>query len=385
MNKNILWGIIGVCLIIILAALFINRVNPFILGVNKDSTKEDVKVGAALALTNYCSTWGEDELKSIELAVEEANLGGGINGRKIELVSEDTACSPKGTVNAVAKLIDANGVEIIIGPTWGDSFQGGFILSNNKKIPAVSPSAAMEALISNNAPIDYVFSTYFPQDDEISAIQDYMNKTGKKNIVIMHDQDPFGLVVMDIFKKGASSHDIKIIKEYIIPSNSSDFRTKIVELKALNPDGIYASFLEPKKKGAFLKQAHELGLNAQLFSSTDIQDNDILAQFGPVLDGVIYTYPKPTDRYANFEEKFVSKYSIKPSGPTVTNAYDATNMVIEALREHYKDGDELKTILERISVQGVTTDKIKFNDMHGLEKSEFQIKTIRDGKFIVVE
>ncbi|MDB5260018.1 MAG: Extracellular ligand-binding receptor [Candidatus Nomurabacteria bacterium] len=383
MTKNILLGFLSVVFIILLISFFLGQ-RPSILGAHKENG-DTVKVGGALALTNYCSSWGEDELKSITLAIEEANKSGGINGHPLELITEDTECSQKGTVNAVSKLIDSDKAEIIIGPTWSDTYQSGYPVINNNKIVSITPSAAIEAVIYGKLPIDYIFSTYFPQRKEVQAMESYMNQNNKRNIVIMHDQDPFGVILMSIFKDEADAHNIKVIKEYTLPTNYIDFRTEIAELKNMNIDGIYASFPNPEKKGKFLKQAHDLGLTVQLFSSADVQDAELVKQFSSTMNGVIYTYPEASGGYEEFKANFISKYGTEPSGPSVTNAYDATNVAINALRKHYENGIDIKTAVEKTNIPGVTVPNIQFNDIHGIKDSQFVIKTIKNGKFVEIK
>lgn len=374
MNKN-LW--IGLA---VLAALLI--VGYFLVSHRNSSTGETVKIGAALGLTGFCNTWGVDEQKAIQLAVDEANAKGGIAGREIELQIEDIQCDAKGAVSAVQKLINADHVEAVVGPTWGDSFQGADPILNENKIVAVSPSAAMEAIEFNKVPTDYIFSTWFPQRAEIEALQTEMQKRGVKKIILLHDEDAFGLVLMSLFTQGAAAHGIEVVKENSFPVGYNDFRTTIAQLKTVGTDAIFTSFMNPPTKGAFLKQAYEGGLKVQLFSTTDIQDPQILSDFGSVLDGVIYTSAVASGDNDTFTKNFTARFGAAPSGPSVTNAYDAAHVVIAALAEHYKNGTDMKKATESITIPGVTVKDIRFNPAHQITDVQFQIKTIKNGQFV---
>ncbi|MDO8564664.1 MAG: ABC transporter substrate-binding protein, partial [bacterium] len=107
---------------------------------------ETIKIGGAFGLSGICAEFGEGELRAVTLAIEEVNAAGGVNGKLLELITEDTQCENKTTVNAFQKLINVNRVSAIIGPTWGDSFQGGYAISQKAKVVSVSPSTAIEAL-----------------------------------------------------------------------------------------------------------------------------------------------------------------------------------------------------------------------------------------------
>jgi len=86
--------------------------------------EEMIKIGGAFAFTGFASGWGEVERNAISLAIEEINNAGGINGKHVKLIAEDTLSDGTKTVSAVQKLINVDGVKIIIGPTWLDTFGG---------------------------------------------------------------------------------------------------------------------------------------------------------------------------------------------------------------------------------------------------------------------
>src|SRR3989338_7541549 len=155
MQTKTIWAIIVIILVILGGWWLAQKPNT--------AAGETIKIGAALGLTGICAEFGEGELKATTLAVEEINAAGGINGKQLELISEDTQCDNKTTVSAFQKLINVDKVAAIIGPTWGDSFQGGYSFSQQAEIVSISPSTAIEALEISKQPVDYVFSTWFPQ------------------------------------------------------------------------------------------------------------------------------------------------------------------------------------------------------------------------------
>ncbi|TSC86969.1 MAG: branched-chain amino acid transport system substrate-binding protein [Parcubacteria group bacterium Gr01-1014_8] len=387
--KNVLvWGIGG--LVVISGLVFygtgISGGNPFTAAVGGLFTNSDtIRVGAALGLTGVCAQWGEGELQAVQLAVDETNTNGGIEGRQIELFVEDTQCDPKGAVSAMKKLTEVNSVEAIIGLTWGDSFQAGHFVNQEKQILAVAPSAAMEALLLNKIPITHTFSTWFPVQTQIDTLQAYMRKTGRTNIVVVHDQDPYGKMLATVFVSNAQKNELVIMSEEEFPIGFDDFRTTIIKLKNTKPDAVFGAFQSPDLKAKFLKQSHELGLKVQLFSSEDIQDEGILKEFGSVMEGVIYTYPTASGNFEELFEKLKQKHGAVPAGASVANAYDATHVVIHALTEHYRNGTSLNGAVEGMAIPGTAVKEIRFNETHQITGTVFQVKTVRNGEFVVIE
>ena len=346
---------------------------------------ETIKIGAALGLTGICVEFGEGELRAATLAVEEINAAGGVNGKKLKLISEDTLCDNKTTVSAFQKLINIDKVVAIVGPTWGDSFQGGYPLLREKQIVSVSPSAAIEALEFNRQPLNFIFSTWFPQRKEVTALQEYARSRRLTKFVIVHDTDPFGAMMASLFKEEAEKQKISIVEEHEVAVDTQDFKTIIARIKAKKPEALFVSFLGSDSKAVFLKQARELGITQDTFSSADIQNPVLLSSFASVLEGVIYTYPKGTESFDAFAKKYEIKYGVEPQGPSASNAYDAVNILAAAMKKGGTNGAELERALLEISIPGVTFDTLKFSDKHQVAGGEFEIKTIKDGAFVTAQ
>lgn len=346
---------------------------------------ETIKIGAALGLTGICAEFGEGELHASTLAVEEINKVGGVNGKQIELISEDTQCENKTTVSAFQKLINIDRVVAIIGPTWGDSFQGGYPFAGEKKIIAISPSTAIEALEITKQPVGFIFSTWFPARLEIDALQKYAKEKGWKSIMVVHDQDPFGIMSAAVFKEQANGNGIQIVDEHEVAVETADFRTIIVKIKSKKFDAIFSSFITPESKAIFIQQTRQLGVSVPILSTAEIQNPMLLSSFSSVLEGVIYTYPKGATGYDVFAEKYKERFGVEPQGPSASNAYDAVNILVAAMKKTGTNGVDLKRELLSTELPGATYDVLQFSGKHQITGGEFKIKTIKNGQFVLVE
>lgn len=373
MKKELVFGGILILLVLGLGVLFSqNHQNSGV-----------IKIGAAVGLSGDCAEWGEGELKSYKLAIDEINARGGISGRAVDLQTEDTQCDPDGTFNAVQKLISIDKVEAILGPTWGDSFQAGFELSSKQGVVAVAPSAVLKALVDNQLSVEHIFSTWFPVESEMSALGAYMHQVGVKNIVLVHDNDPYGAIVAETFAQQSSAHGLEVLKDYRLPIDYGDYKTTIATIKSLKPDAVFVSFKTPAAQATFMKQAHELRLTARLFTSSQIEDASLLQNFASGMEGAVYAYPDVSGNYDGFKAKYVAKYQTEPQGPSASNAYDAAQILIFALGEKGLTGTDLTKALETTSLPGTVTKTLSFDQTHQLSNLTYQIKTIHDGQFVV--
>jgi len=122
-------------------------------GGDKEQVSE-IKIGGAFGLSGIAADWGEVERNGMILAIEEANS----KGDNIEFVVEDTKSTNKDTVAAVSKLINVDGVDILVGPTWSDSYGGASPFADQNSMIFVAPSASIAAM-KRDVDSENLFST----------------------------------------------------------------------------------------------------------------------------------------------------------------------------------------------------------------------------------
>ncbi len=150
MNKKLI-GAIVVVLISVLAVLVVTR---------RESSAESVRIGAILPLTGDAGSYGVGLERGMELALENVNEHGGINGRTLGVVVEDSQADPAKAVSAFNKLRTVDGVPMVI----GDMFSAGTLaiapIAERNKVVLLSPSASAVELTEAG---DYIFRIY-PSD-----------------------------------------------------------------------------------------------------------------------------------------------------------------------------------------------------------------------------
>jgi branched-chain amino acid transport system substrate-binding protein len=355
---------------------------------SKETNGAPVKIGTIFAQSGDAAYWGVDEQRVVEIAIEEANANGGINGTPIQLISEDAPAIGQisKAVSTVQKLVSVDHVNAILGPTWDDNAKAVAPLADQYKTVIISSSAS-----SGSEPTDYkfFFSTNLPEKSEIQRMVEYAQKKTYKKIVIIHTSDSFSSLYSKIFTEDASAVGMTVQKEISINEASpKDFRTYIALLKNTNPDAIYLVLDDEGPKCIFLKQAKELGLKAPILSSISTQSPDSLEKCGDLMGQVSYTYQKKDAGYESLLAKYRAKYNADPSGPAITEAYDAANILITQMRAGNTSGDALQQgILGMKNFSGTTGEGMNFDSTGHLilPTSDFNIKTVKNGQFVIVE
>ena len=344
------------------------------------------KVGAALALTGDAGEWGQGEQNVMKMMIDDFNANGGLDGKPIQLVIQDTRSTGEGTVNAVTKLINIDQVPVIIGPTWIDSYQGSAPIAEQAKVVELTPSAAMEAF-ENKQSLTYLFSTFWPQVPEANTVADYMASHGVKKLAIIDNLDPFNLKFIEELTNAVQSKGIVIVDKEQTPTTQNDYRTEILKIKQLKPDAVFIEINNVANLGPFSKEARELGLTAKIFSTADAQNEDAVSKFGTYMEGMTYPFPKEPSGtlYADFVKEYQAKYNGElPSTPSAITTYNAIKALLQVLQGGARTGTEIRDALYKVNVQGFGTSGVSFNNLGEITTADFDMKMIHNNQFVTI-
>ncbi len=355
--------ILGIVVLFIVGLTFIR---------GEQQQKETIKLGGAFGLTGFSSTWGEADKNGALLAIEEANTSGGIGGKQIELIVEDTQSDNAKTLSAVTKLIEVDRVNAIIGPTWLDSYGSASPLADEKNVVMISPSAAITA-VQGEKTFKNVFATWYRSDAELQQFPKYLFETNIKSIVIIVSNDSFWSDALNNLKKGALGNNVKILEEMKVDPESSDVRTIVTKAKQLIPDGIFFGFSTEQNLSAFLKQKQQFYPEAKLFTTESIEEFIGKQDFTEYLNKTRFIAPNILQ--TDFNERYQKRFKIT-TAYSASNSYDATNMIIEAMRQGNMPTGSIRNYLLNTEFDTVTFGKVRFDGIGGVMGGTFVVKEI---------
>lgn len=367
MNKKIIIGIIGAVILVAIIGLF-GRSSQ-----NNLSSSQPIKVGAALALTGDAASWGEESLKAAQLAIDEINDKGGINGKKFELVVEDMKSSSKDSVLAVSKLVNVDKVRAVM-ITWLDSYPGSeSVVPEN--IPLISQDAAIESV---NVPVNHsnVFSLWYRTSSKAEVTMSAVEDSQVKNIYIVLQHDPYYTKLAEFLKNEADKQGIQVVgQEFINPGDDS--RSIIAKIGSAKPDAVFFGSYDEKLSVDFLKRYYQQIKGPRLFGDEFIEQDLDNKNFNPEwLEGITYYVPADPDR--SFATKFNSRFGHMPKFSAQTT-YDTVFVIAEYLKDNPQD---LSSYMKNSNFNTLTYGKIKFDSIGGVVSNvpAIAVKIIRDGK-----
>jgi branched-chain amino acid transport system substrate-binding protein len=331
-----------------------------------------LRIGAALSLTGIFAPFGLGELNAIRMAIDEVNNRGGVGGRKVELVVEDCQSTGMGTVTAVSKLIEVNSFKSLLGPTFLDSFQGALPILNAKSVLVLAPSTCIPIIKKSDQDFPLVFSTFFDLEEEARFLLEYMAKRGHRRIVLLLDNDPFWQTVERIIDQNKGRLGIIVLESFDFGIGDSDFKPALIRTGSLNPDAVLYGFNSESGLLNFLKQRKQLYTRVPLYTFHDVDWYKQDKSFSGLLDKLLYVTPsKPA---SSFVEKYQKYYGQNPM-LNASCAYDAAQMLLQALAEGKDAPGQIAEYLQKTEFHTVTYGSTRFNAFGGIVNARFEVKS----------
>lgn len=338
-----------------------------------------LRLGAILPLTGTLANIGDGMKNAMLLAVREINGRGGINGKTLELVIEDSACNPSNGVAAATKLVSIDKVLAVAGPTCSGESLASVNVFNDNKVVALSPSATSPKLTSAG---DYWFRIAPSDSFQGSVAAKYArNKMGAKRAGIFYLNNDWGVGLKDSFKQTFTQLGGEISTEQSMMGDTTDVRTELTRIRALNSDLIYLACY-PKECSIALKQISDFGINISVLGADGSDDPQTLSSLGNAAEGLTITIAS-SDNSAEFSKSYKSLYG-KEAGAYTAQSYDAVRLLASALKSGATDGDSIKKYLYGVSYNG-TSGTIEFDSNGDLKTARYDLKKWTNGKFVLIE
>lgn len=194
-------------------------------------SSEPLKVGAVLPLSGAGAYFGVAGRKGIELAVEQINGDGGINGSPISVNFSDSQCSPLGAKQAAEKVI-ANGANAILGDECSSATLGMMPVLKNEKIPAVTPGSSALAITDPGNPWMFrIMPNEVMQGADLAS--NAAKKMNAKTAVILHENTDAGIGNAEVFKKFFEQDGGKVLDNIGFDRDVQDFTSIATRVAAL--------------------------------------------------------------------------------------------------------------------------------------------------------
>jgi branched-chain amino acid transport system substrate-binding protein len=356
----------------------------FLFGCNNSKKNQHVvKIGALLSLSGDIAEYGQRVKKGIDLAVEEINASNGVDGKKIEIIYEDTKGYPKDGVNGAQKLLSDKDIRLIIGPIASSVALAVEPLTTKNKVILFSPAASSPKLSG----ISSYFFRNWPSDVlEAAILAEYVKDTLKiDNVAILYVNNDYGIGLSNRFKQRLEELGGKILTIETYLQDAKDFRAQLAKIKSLNPSAIYLAGYHREMAYA-TKQIKEMGIKCQILGDADYGVQELLEITGNSSEGAIFSIPATdfNDSITSlFHQNFVKKYNTEPS-TFEANGYDAVYILKKSIEVVGYNTDSITNYISKIKnyhgAAGLQTYTID-----GDVIKPIAIKQVKNNQFITIQ
>ncbi len=295
---------------------------------------EGIPVGVYLSFTGSTATFGESTFKGIQLAVEEVNARGGVNGKKIELHKEDDRSDAQEARSAVTKLIQRDKVVAVIGEVASSRSLAAAPICQENRIPMISPSSTNPKVTQVG---DYIFRVCFidPFQGTVVATFAYQTLKARRAAVLTDVKNDYSVGLAQYFKETFTKLGGQIVAEKSYSEGDPDFRAQLTAIKAANPDVIFVPGYY-SEVGTIARQARELGITVPFLGGDGWDSPKLVEGAGNALEGSYFSNHYSHESTEPVVQEFVRKFKARYGGETpdalAALGYDAANILFDAMK-----------------------------------------------------
>jgi ABC-type branched-subunit amino acid transport system substrate-binding protein len=299
-------------------------------------TDKTIVFGQVAALTGPAQDLGQGMRQGILAAFDEANRGGGIFGRKLELKSRDDGYEPEKTIEATKAILDEDKVFALIGAVGTPTSKVSQPIATQAKVPFIGPFTGAEFLRNPyNRYVVNVRSSYF---EETEAWIEHLTKDlGISKIAILYQDDAFGLTGLEGVQRAMAKRNLTFVASGSFRRNTVAVKSALLDIMKAEPEAVVT--VAPYKPVAqFIKVAHQVQLNAVFLAISFVGSDSLAKELGKDGAGVIVSQvvPSPWDDslpvVASYQHALTAADATAKPGFVSLEGYVVGRLVVDALK-----------------------------------------------------
>ena len=304
-------------------------------------TDTEILVGTITDLSGVTAVQGVNNANAVRLAFDEVNEKGGINGRKIHYIVEDSQYQVPRAVQAMNKLLNSDGVFFTIEDGGTPMNNATFPMAIEKNVPKLLPLSAARSMYE---PFNRLkFSQYSSYVDQMRAgVKYFVEQRGKKAVCAMYQDTDFGKDVLAGAQLQTEAMGMKIVATTAHKPTDTDFTAAVAKLREANCDLIAMGTIV-RDSTLIIATVKKIGWNVDLLGQVASYDTAIAEAPGGVAEGFysmspsLYAYPDdPRPEIKAFTQKYKAKYGVDVNY-LGEMGYTSAQIAIEALRHAGRD------------------------------------------------
>jgi branched-chain amino acid transport system substrate-binding protein len=358
-------------------------------GFSSASSAENIKVGAILRLSQG-ATDGLPAKRGIEIAVKQINAKGGINGKNLVVIYEDSKDSDPTAVAAYQKLISIDKCQVIIGPMKSSEVLAVATGAQRDKIVIITPTGTSPKISQAG---EYIYRGCTTSEKQAEALTRYAKEKMKTtSVAILYSNEPYGKGCNDTFTKNFTALGIPVVISESFMVGDKEFSAQLSNIKAKKFDLLFIpGYLQETAQA--IKQARQIGIKAASMGVYGDMSPKYIELAGKAADGHINCseynkeYNTPTNMIFKKEyDKIVKTNANDPNNIMFAAiTYDMTRLIADAVAKKGNNADDIRAYLDTVKDFDGVTGKLSFDKEGDVNKQGVYLFKVEKGRYVKVE
>jgi branched-chain amino acid transport system substrate-binding protein len=295
----------------------------------------EVILGSSQPMSGTLAYMGKAVDEGMRTYFEMVNTSGGVNGRKIKLITYDDELKPAKSVANAKLLVERDNVLAMVGNIGHATNMSAYEYSSTKKVPTVGALSISD--LTSNPARDYLYVLPSPQSTETAAYIDHaVNQLKAKRVAILYQNDGWGKPAFEIASKQLEKYNLKPVEAQSFERFATDITSQVFKLKESNPD-VVVLYALGQEAVLFFRGAEKLGWKPVVFGAGGLNDPKFIELLGKSESKLfVASYYDPIDgnnpAIKDFNTLYTKLYpNSKPSSMALMG-YSSAAVMVEALR-----------------------------------------------------
>ncbi len=333
--------------------------------------EEVIKIGGIGVLSGDYALYGMAVKEGVDLCIKQVNEAGGLNGKKVEIIWEDTQGEAANAISAYYKVTEQDGVVAVIGGVLSGESKALAEVSAEDGVPQITPSATAYDVTTGRP---NVFRTCFLDPFQAKAVAQYMANEGVKKVAVLYDNaTEYSAGLYNSFKEKCAELGVDIVAAESAAYGDKDYKTQLTTIQNAAPEAVFLPYYGADA-AMILAQAKELGLDVKFYGADGIADIVDYVADKSLLTHLVYTDHFSTGAQSEtakqFVEAFQAEYGKMPTISFSATGYDAAVVLLSAMG---KVGTDKEAVVDAIKETNLTavSGSITFDEHNDPIKSTF--------------
>ena len=341
-----------------------------------------IKIGEYASLTGKEATFGTSSHQGTQLAIDEINAAGGVLGKQLVLITEDTQSKAGEPATVVRKLIFRDKVVALLGEVASSRSLEAAPVCQQNKIPMISPSSTNPKVTEIG---DFIFRVCFIDPFQGTVMANFTaNTLNAKRVAIFTDvKSDYSKGLAKFFKERHLANGGTIVVEQDYSGGDKDFKAQLTAIKATNPEAVFVPGYYTEA-GLIAQQAKQLDLKVPLLGGDGWESSKLIEIGREAMEGHYFSTHYAPEVASPLSKAFVENYKKRfkeTPDALAANGYDSALLMVDAIkRANSTDGQKIRDALAATKDFEAVAGKITINAKRDADKSAVVLQ-VKNGQF----